>query len=55
MMRVTRGYLGIKTMIDIYYTYFYPHLLYGIEFWSHGNKTDLNSRTLKLFVKNIQW
>jgi len=52
-MRVIRGYLGIKTMIDICYTNFHSHLLYGIEFW--GNKTDLNSRTLKLFVKNIQW
>ena len=30
-----------KALIDIHYTFFYAHLLYGLEYWWHGNKTDL--------------
>ena len=41
MMRAIAPYLDQKTLIDIYYTFFYPHLLYGLEFRGHGNKTDL--------------
>jgi hypothetical protein len=41
LMRSIRPYLDVKTMVDIYYTFFYPQVIYGIEFWGHGNKTDL--------------
>ena len=41
MMRAIAPYLGQKALIDIYYTFFYSHLLYGLEFLGHGNKTDL--------------
>ena len=41
MMRAIAPYLDQKALTDIYYTFFYPHLLYGLEFWGHGNKTDL--------------
>lgn len=30
-----------KTIIDIYYTIFYPHLIYRIEFWSDATETNL--------------
>jgi hypothetical protein len=42
IMRHVRRFLDDKTMIDIYYTFFYPHLIYGIEFWGHGSTGDLN-------------
>ena len=29
-------------MINIYYTFFYPHLFYGIEFYGHAAKCHLN-------------
>ena len=32
MMRALRPYFDEKTMKDLYHAYFYPHLLYGIEF-----------------------
>ena len=41
MMRAVRPYFDEKTMKDLYYAYFYPHLLYGIEFWGHASGTDL--------------
>ena len=42
MMRAIRPYLNQKIMIEIYYSFFYPHLLYGIEFYGHACKTDIN-------------
>ena len=30
-----------KALIEIYYSFFYPHLLYGIEFWGHASENDL--------------
>ena len=41
MMHAIAQYLDRKALIDIGYSFFYPHLLYGLEFWGHGNKTDL--------------
>ena len=41
MMRTIRPFLDNKSMIDIYYTFFYPHLIYSIEFWGHACKTNL--------------
>ena len=31
-MRSIRPYLDIPSMINIYNTFFYPHLIYGIDF-----------------------
>ena len=33
LMRCARPYLDVKTMISLYYAFFYPHLIYGIEFY----------------------
>ena len=41
-MRCIRPYLDDDTMINIYYTFFYPHLFYGIEFNGHAAKSHLN-------------
>ena len=41
-MRCIRPYLDDDTMINIYYTFFYPHLIYGIEFYGHTAKCHLN-------------
>ena len=29
-------------MISLYYAYFYPHLIYGIEFYGHAANCHLN-------------
>ena len=41
-MRCISPYLDDDTMINIYYTFFYPHLIYGIEFYGHAAKCHLN-------------
>jgi len=41
-MRYVRKYFKTKTMIDIYYTFFYPHLIYGLEFWGHAGTSELD-------------
>jgi len=57
MMRYIRRYFDQKTMIDFYYTFFYPHLIYGIEFWGHAGSTVLNKvlilqkRALRIILK----
>ena len=50
MMRALRQYVDQKTMIDIYYSFFYPHLIYGVEFWGHA--ADTNLREIKVLQKN---
>lgn len=50
MMRHLRKYVDKKTIIDIYYSFFYPHLIYGLEFWGHAGKSDLN----KIFLLQKQ-
>ena len=47
MMRAIAPYINQKALIDIYYTFFYPNLLYGLEFWGHGNKKDLKRVLIK--------
>lgn len=42
VLRFIRPYVDETTMINLYYSFFYSRLIYGIEFWGHGNKTDLN-------------
>lgn len=42
IMRNLNKYLDKQTMIKVYYTFFYPHLTYGIEFWGHAAKFELN-------------
>mgnify|MGYP001804097549 FL=1 len=41
-MRCARPYLDQKTMISLYYAFFYPHLIYGIEFYGHAADCHLN-------------
>ena len=41
-MRSIRQFLDVPTMTNLYYTFFYPHLIYGIEFWGHAAQCDLN-------------
>ena len=41
MMKVVRPYFDQKTMIELYYAFFYPHILYGIEFWGHACDCDI--------------
>ena len=36
LMRAVRSYLDEKMMVNIYYSFFYPHLIYGLEFWGHA-------------------
>ena len=48
-MRALRQYVDQKTMIDIYYTFFYPHLIYGVDFW--GQTADTNLREIKVIQK----
>ena len=41
MMRAIRHYFDQKTMVDLYYAFFNPHLLYGIEFRGHAADTEI--------------
>ena len=41
MMRAVQPYFDEKTMKDLYYAYFYPHFLYGIEVRRYASGTDL--------------
>ena len=37
LMHAVRSYLDEKMMVNIYYSFFYPHhLIYGLEFWGHA-------------------
>ena len=31
MLRAVRPFLDTKSMVDLYYSFNYPHLIYGIE------------------------
>lgn len=42
LMRSVRPYFDVPTMINLYYTFFYPHLIYGIEFYGHAANCHLN-------------
>ena len=42
LMRSVRPYFDIPTMINLYYTFFYPHSIYGIEFYGHAANCHLN-------------
>ena len=49
-MRSIRLYIDIHTMINIYYTFFYPHLIYGVEFYGHAANCYLNPIYLLLKI-----
>lgn len=57
IMRSLSKYLNKDTMSKMYYTFFYPHLIYGIEFWGHAATTDLQriivlqKRALRVILK----
>ena len=36
MLRHLKKFLDEKTMINVYYTSVYSHILYGLELWRHG-------------------
>ena len=36
MFRYLTKFLDSKTMANLYYSFIYPHLIYGIEFWGHA-------------------
>ena len=36
MLRHLKKFLDEKTMINVYYTFVYAHILYGLEFWGHA-------------------
>ena len=36
MMRYLRKFLNQKTMVNLYYSFIFPHLIYGVEFWGHA-------------------
>ena len=40
-MRALRPAIDQKSMVDIYYSFFYPHLIYGLEFWGHASDSQL--------------
>mgnify|MGYP001804967024 CR=1 FL=1 len=42
ILRCARPFLDEKTMVSLYYAYFYPHLIYGIEFYGHAANCHLN-------------
>ena len=42
LMRRVRPYLDITSMIAIYYTFFYPHLIYGVEIYGNAANCHLN-------------
>lgn len=41
IMKSIRKYFDQKTMVNIYYTFFYPHLIYCLEIWGHSADTHL--------------
>ena len=49
-MRSIRLYLDILTMINIYYTFFNPHLIYGDEFY--GQAANCHSNPIYLLQKS---
>ena len=42
MFRHLTKILDLKTMINLYYSFIYPHLIYGVEFWGHAGDNLLN-------------
>ena len=60
MLRHLTKFLDEKTMINVYYTFVYPHLLYGLEFWGHVCEGALlqilvvKRKLCELFSKSLQ-
>lgn len=40
-LRAVRPYMDNKTMSDTYYTFLYPHIIYGIQFWGHASQSAI--------------
>ena len=36
MFRFLTRFFDEKTMVNLYYSFIYSHLIYGIEFWGHA-------------------
>lgn len=42
LMRYAGQYLDRETMINFYYSFFYPHIIYGIEFWGYAGVVQMD-------------
>ena len=57
MLRHLTKFLDEKTMINVYYKFVYPHVLYGLEFWGHACEGALlqilvcQKRALRVILK----
>ena len=51
MMRAIAPYLDQKALIDICYTFFYPYLLYGLEFWDLKRVLIIQKASLRVVLK----
>ena len=60
-MRCARPYLDQKTMISLYYAFFYPHFIYGIAFYGHAADCHLiqiyllQKAALRIILKIYPW
>ena len=52
LLRCARPFLDEKTMVSLYYAYFYPHLIYGIEFYGHAANCHLHVNQIYLLQKS---
>ena len=46
VIRALSPYVYQKAMIVFYYLFFYPHLVYGVEFWGHATDRSLQEINL---------
>ena len=42
IMKVVRTFFDQNKMVELYYAFFFPHILYGIEFWGMRVTVILN-------------
>ena len=60
MLRHLKKFLDEKTMINVYYTFVYSHILYGLELWRHACVGALlqslvcQKKPCELFLKGLQ-
>ena len=47
----TRNLLDKNTLINLYFTFIYPYLIYCIDIWGNTNDTHLNP--IILFIKKV--
>ena len=47
MLRLSKSFLPRNCLLNIYYAFVYPHLIYGVEYWGCAAKTVLHG--IKIF------